>query len=96
MVAVLREPPPLAWEASRGVTAVLRRQRPTCLERAVVLQRWLASQGRYHDVVLGVTGPSAGFRAHAWVDGVEAEPAPFQELHRLPAPVGAGAPGPPS
>jgi hypothetical protein len=63
---------------------LLDRQPHTCLERAFVLQRWLVSQGEEYDVVIGVTGPSQGFRAHAWIDG-EQVPADFRELARIPA-----------
>lgn len=67
--------------AARGVHAVLRRLEPSCLERALVLQAWLAAAGEPRDVIIGVTKPSAGFRAHAWLDG---ESAPgFSELRRL-------------
>jgi hypothetical protein len=59
---------------------VLRRLEPSCLGRALVLQRWLASQGALREVVIGVTAPGADFRAHAWLDG---ESAPdFQEITR--------------
>ena len=79
-------PPPVPEKARRGVLAVLRRQPSTCLERALVLQRWLAEQGTHKDVVVGVTGRE-DFRAHAWLEGelVEAE---FQELTRLGPPPG--------
>jgi Transglutaminase-like superfamily len=57
--------------AARGVRVVLRRLPATCLERAVILQRWRAAQGDPHDVVVGVLGPGEGFRAHAWLDDEE-------------------------
>jgi transglutaminase superfamily protein len=76
-------PPPLPAEAERGVNAVLRRLPSSCLERAIVLQRWHAGHGRPVDVIVGVTAPG-DFRAHAWL---EYEPAPalpvFNELFRL-------------
>ncbi|HLI23464.1 MAG TPA: lasso peptide biosynthesis B2 protein [Acidimicrobiales bacterium] len=78
-------PPALGPGATRGVDAILRRQPATCLERALVLQRWLASQGEPRDVIIGLAGPAADFQAHAWVDGVEeAGPAMYAELHRHP------------
>jgi hypothetical protein len=51
------------------VLGVLRRLGATCLERAVVLQRWHAGRHTRRILVIGVTPPSSGFRAHAWLDG---------------------------
>jgi Transglutaminase-like superfamily len=85
---VLPAPPTLPAEAGRGVTALLRRRASsTCLERALVRQRWLAAHGSPRDVVIAVQAPGEAFRAHAWVDGDpdERETA-FHELLRLPAP----------
>jgi Transglutaminase-like superfamily len=73
-------PPPLPARARRGVDAVLRRLEPSCLERALVLQRWLAARGEPRDVVIGVTAPS-DFRAHAWLEG-ESGPG-FTEISRV-------------
>jgi hypothetical protein len=78
------DPPPLPAAATRGVSAVLRRSSPTCLERALVLQRWLAAHGCARDVVIGVTAPADGFAAHAWLDG-EVHGRDYAELTRLPA-----------
>jgi hypothetical protein len=80
----LAPPPPLPTDADRGVHAILRRRPNTCLERSLVLQRWLAAHGQPRDVVIGVNAPSRGFRAHAWIEG-EANPgsAELQELVRL-------------
>ena len=77
----VKPPPRLPAYASRGVNAVLRRTPNTCLERALVLQRWLVAQGVEKDVVVGVTS-RADFRAHAWLDG-EVVDTEFQELTRL-------------
>lgn len=78
-------PPALPAEAARGVTGVLRRRNDTCLVRALVLQAWHASQGSEREVIIGVTAPSQGFRAHAWLDGDPAcHDEPFEELTRLP------------
>ncbi|HET7483305.1 MAG TPA: lasso peptide biosynthesis B2 protein [Actinomycetota bacterium] len=64
------EPPPrLPDSAVRGVAAILRRTTPTCLVQALVLQTWHRAHGRNRDVIIGVTKPSEGFRAHAWLDG---------------------------
>jgi Transglutaminase-like superfamily len=85
---LLPAPPALPPDAGRGVSALLRRRASsTCLERALVRQRWLAAQGAPRDVVIAVQAPNELFQAHAWVDGDpdEREPA-FHELLRLPAP----------
>jgi hypothetical protein len=80
-------PPALPPTALRGVDAVLRRSRPTCLEAALVRQRWLRAQGVLRDVVIGVTAPSDGFRAHAWLEapGKSTPHQPWHELTRVPA-----------
>lgn len=79
-------PPDLPRSAGRGVRAVLRRSPGTCLERALVLQRWEAAHGAPAAVVIGVQGPSGGFRAHAWLEGRPDRLAPsYAELVRLPA-----------
>jgi hypothetical protein len=87
--ASVAAPPALPAHARRGVLALLRRTPATCLERALVLQRWDAAHGAPVDVVIGVTAPTApggGFRAHAWL-ATETGPAtaPYREIHRLPA-----------
>jgi len=79
-------PPDLPASAARGVDALLRRQPATCLERAVVLQRWHQAQGDPRDVVIAVRGATRDFAAHAWLDGETDALAPaFAELMRLPA-----------
>lgn len=73
-------------QAVRGMTAVLSRTRSTCLVRAAVRQAWYAAQGAPRDLVVGVTAPSEGFRAHAWLDGdEESQSATFVELCRRSA-----------
>jgi hypothetical protein len=67
----LRRPPALPGSALRGVEAILRRRQHTCLEGALVRQRWLAAHGVMYDVVIGVTPPSEGFSAHAWLEAVD-------------------------
>jgi hypothetical protein len=80
-------PPPLPASARRGVLAVVRRRPSTCLEKALVLQRWEASHDAGADVVIGVIGPGDDFHAHAWLETMpEGRPDAFQELLRLPAP----------
>lgn len=87
--ATVPAPPRAAKKGGRGVRAALRRLSPTCLERALVEQAWLASIGVLRDVVIGV--PPGGMKdapAHAWVDGADAiSPMNYLELHRLPPPV---------
>jgi hypothetical protein len=79
---VVAAPPSLPGHAVRGVHAVLRRREPTCLERSLVLQRWLAAHGDPRDVIIGVLAPAAGFGAHAWLEG-ERPSSPFRELTRV-------------
>lgn len=62
-------PPALSDGAIRGVYAVLRRRHVTCLERSLVLQRWLAAHGDSRAVIIGVTRPGDDFHAHAWLEG---------------------------
>jgi Transglutaminase-like superfamily len=77
-------PVPAALPASavRGVEAILRRRRATCLEGALVRQRWLKAHGVTRDVVIGVTAPSDGFTAHAWL-ACPGESGPVQPWHEL-------------
>ena len=77
--------PVVPEHAGRGVSAVLRRRSDTCLVQAVVLQAWHASQGRDREIIIGVTAPSQGFRAHAWLDGdPPCHDDSFEELMRVP------------
>ena len=91
LAARVAPPPRLPRRAGRGVQAVLRRQPATCLERCLVLQRWLASQGEPYEVVIGVAGEEGAFKGHAWLpfEAAEAVNAAYTELHRIP-PVGEG------
>jgi len=88
LAGVLVPPPPrLPSSARRGVLAVVRRRPSTCLERALVLQRWEVDHGAGADVVIGVRGPSDGFRAHAWLETMpDGAPGSFEEILRIPAP----------
>jgi hypothetical protein len=82
----IASPPPLPPRAERGVLAMLRRLPHTCLERALVLQRWQAAHGKARDVIIAVKGPSREFEAHAWLDGEpDGDVQDFEELLRLPA-----------
>jgi hypothetical protein len=72
--------------ADFGIHAVLRRLPSTCLERAVVLQRWRIAQGDPREIVIGVLRGEDDFQAHAWVDGESDRLASaYQELMRVPA-----------
>jgi|SRR5579884_2211632 len=82
--AVVHSPSAAPARGTRGVHAILRRRRATCLERSLILQQWYAAQGAPRDVVIGVTAPAEGFAAHAWLDGDPAEAgSAFREIHRL-------------
>jgi len=81
----LRTPPAVPASASRAMRLVLWLRRPSCLERSLVLQRWLLAQGVERDVVVGTNGsPGLDFTAHAWLEG---EPLPdgrrYVEILRL-------------
>lgn len=80
-------PPALPRGAGRGVHAVLRRQESTCLERALVLQRWLLAHGCRRDIVIGVRPGGDRLDAHAWLDFEAADPhvAAYRELTRIGA-----------
>lgn len=75
--------PNVPSRAARGVFAILRRQRPTCLERALVLQRWCAAHGELRDVIVGVQGSGEHFRAHAWLEDDSLPTTGFAELLRV-------------
>lgn len=69
-----------------GATGALRRSKATCLESATVLQAWDAAHDAERDLIIGVTSPSSGFRAHAWLDGdPPCHDEGFSELLRRPA-----------
>ena len=77
-------PPEVGDSSLGGVTRALRRGGASCLERALVLQRWHAAHGRPRDVVIGVARSAGAFKAHAWLDGEPAEAErPYRELTRI-------------
>lgn len=87
-LAQVRLPSPTSYppHARRGATAALRAFAASCLVRALVLQAWDAAHGTRRALVIGVTAPSSGFRAHAWLEGDrECHAGEFRELSRLPA-----------
>ena len=82
----LPEVPSLPPSAKRGVSAALRLSRASCLQRATVLQAWYSAHGEERDLVIGVTAPSTGFTAHAWLEGdPPCHNEGFYELTRRPA-----------
>jgi hypothetical protein len=64
----LRDPP----HASRWLTGLmhvrLAMQHATCLERSLIMQRWLMATGQPHDLLIGVRSPRETTIAHAWLD----------------------------
>jgi Transglutaminase-like superfamily len=66
-------PPELAPEGVRAVEAILRRRRATCLERSLIMQRWLMAHGEPYEVSIGVRGGAKQMEAHAWLDGYDPE-----------------------
>ena len=82
----LDQPPALPAEALRGIRVAFRLRRATCLERALVLQRWHSAQGHKRDVVIAVRAGEHPFEAHAWLDGEpDAVAGSFSELMRVTA-----------
>jgi hypothetical protein len=78
--------PPVPDSAERAVESVLRRTGASCLPRAIVRQAWFAAHGSPRDLVVGVTAPSAGFEAHAWLEGDSpCHTEGYRELLRRPA-----------
>jgi hypothetical protein len=78
-------PPKLPWGARGGVFGVLNRTKPTCLERAMVLQAWLLAYDMPHDIIVGVAQNAGDVKAHAWVDGVASgeEADDYTPIHRI-------------
>jgi Transglutaminase-like superfamily len=77
-------PAPTTPHSRRAARLTLACCRATCLERALIRQARAAGAGMPRDVIVGVTAPATGFRAHAWLDGDRVEPG-FVELWRYPA-----------
>lgn len=80
-------PAPWWHRPGRGqgsVAVTLALLRASCLESALVWQRWEAAGGRPRDVVVGVTRSGDRFLAHAWLDGTDPR-GEFVEIHRRPA-----------
>lgn len=65
-------PPAVSPEGIRGVEAALRMRKATCLERSLIVQRWLMAYGNPHEVLVGVSGGSK-MEAHAWIHRYDPE-----------------------
>lgn len=80
-------PAPVAGlEHTHTVERVLDLTKAACLVRATVLQEWYAAHGVMKDLVIGVSAPSAGFAAHAWLEAPgELTDTRYSELERLQA-----------
>jgi hypothetical protein len=79
--------PPHGVDDTGGVTAMLSLRRASCLERAVVMQRWFDAHGVAVDVVIGVRTDQGDVKAHAWLAGEEpASAGRFIEMTRVPPP----------
>jgi hypothetical protein len=79
---VVPAPPALPERAGRAVRRVLAREQPSCLERSLVLQRWLLAHGRPLDVVIGTRGGAGeDFAAHAWLENEQQHA--YVEMTRL-------------
>ena len=78
--------PDVPHASLHAVDSILGRTGATCLLTAIVRQAWFAAHGSKRDLVVGVTAPSGGFEAHAWLEGdppCHAER--FEEFLRRPA-----------
>ena len=85
-------PAPPAGRPGRGrgsVQFTVRLLGSSCLERALVLQRWEEAGSRPRDVVVGVCLVDDRMQAHAWLDGEDPR-GDFVEIHRRSAMIGRG------
>lgn len=70
---------------ARAVNRMLRGRQNRCLPDALIAQAWRADHGQEVDVIIGVTAPSAGFTAHAWLaDAPEGASLGHDAIFRLP------------
>jgi hypothetical protein len=84
----LPDPPYAAPWLTGLISARLAMQHATCLERSLIMQRWLLATGRPHDVLIGVKSPRETTIAHAWLDHEDSRG--HHVLMRLPP---SGVPG---
>jgi hypothetical protein len=69
-----------AWAVNR----LLQRRENRCLSNALIAQAWRADHGSRVDVIIGVSAPSAGFAAHAWLaDAPEGASRGYEAIHVL-------------
>jgi hypothetical protein len=78
----LPDPPYAARWLTLLVAARLSMLRATCLERSLIMQRWLMANGQPHDVLIGVRSPRETTIAHAWLDHEDSRS--YHVLMRLP------------
>ncbi len=67
----LPAPPRVGERGNGAVIGVVSGLRCRCLVRSLVVQRWHAGNGVRRDLFVGVTAPSRGFEAHAWLEDEE-------------------------
>lgn len=72
-------------DALAEIEALLRWRKATCLQRTLVVQRWLAAHGRPVDIAVGVGTQDNAFAAHAWLPGFDrpSNGAGFREITRI-------------
>jgi len=74
-------PPRARQRLSAVIARWLEWRGATCLERSLILQRWLLEAGRPHDLLIGVRRLGDAVIAHAWLD--HEDPRGYTELVRL-------------
>jgi hypothetical protein len=67
-------PVTVGGRGERTVRVVCRLTRLNCLQSALVRQAWAAGHGQERRLIVGVTSPSDGFEAHAWLEGDPEDP----------------------
>jgi hypothetical protein len=88
----LSQPPRSRLPLARVMGRWLQWRRATCLERSLILQRWLLEAGCPHDMLIGVQRLDGNVIAHAWLD--HEDPQGYAELLRLqPTRDATGLPG---
>jgi hypothetical protein len=85
----LPDPPYAAPWLTGLIAARLAMLHATCLERSLIMQRWLIAIGRPHDVLIGVKSPRETTIAHAWLDHEDSRG--HHVLMRLPPSGGPGS-----
>ena len=82
----LSAPPALDRRSRSAVNAGLRLRRATCLEQALLRQRFDAANGVDRTLIIAVSSPANGFRAHSWLEGEPQRDQSLREIVRHPAP----------